>query len=209
METTVLNLQGSQVGKCNLPENVFKKEVSKHLLHEVVVAYLSNKRQGSANTKTRSEVSGGGKKPWRQKGTGRARHGSIRSPLWKGGGVVFGPKPRDFSINVPKKKKRLALAQALSAQFASGNIVVIDKFELDESKTKKLNTILLALKAGKKPMLVTLERGEKICIAGRNLSGFKCFLPKDLNAYDVLNSTKVIITQDAVDKILTAGKEQE
>ncbi|HUT85758.1 MAG TPA: 50S ribosomal protein L4 [Elusimicrobiales bacterium] len=201
METTVLNMQGAEVGKCNLPDNVFDRKPQKYLLHEVITLYMSNKRQGSANTKTRAEVSGGGKKPWKQKGTGRARHGSTRSPLWKGGGVAFGPKPRDFSKDMPRKKKQLALKQALSAQFIEGNIVIVDKFELEESKTKKLDAVLSGLKAGKKPMLVTLNRDEKITMASRNIKGFKCFLPKNLNAYDILNSTKIIFTRDAVGQL--------
>lgn len=203
METKVFNMQGAEIGKSELSDNVFNQTPQKHFLHEVITAYLTNRRQGSACTKTRSEVSGGGKKPWKQKGTGRARHGSIRSPLWKGGGVVFGPRPRNFENAIPKRKKRIALIQALSAQFAKGNIMVIDKIELDEPKTKKLTAVLDALKAGVKPIFVTSKKDEKITLAGRNIKGFLCRQPKDLNAYDVLNSTKIIITRDAVDKFST------
>jgi large subunit ribosomal protein L4 len=199
METTVLNTQGAETGKCRLPENIFKQKPKKYLLHEVVTAYITNKRQGSADAKTRSEVSGGGSKPWKQKGTGRARHGSIRSPIWRGGGVAFGPKPRDYHADMPRKKKRLALIHALSAQFENGNVIIVDKFELDAPKTKNLAAVLAALKAGVRPMLVTTAKDKKLHLAGRNLKKFKYFPPKDLNAYDVLNSSKIIITQDAVE----------
>jgi large subunit ribosomal protein L4 len=201
METKILNIEGTEIGKSNLPDSVFNQKPQKHFLHEVIVAYLTNKRQGSACTKVRSEVSGGGRKPWKQKGTGRARHGSIRSPLWKGGGVVFGPRPRNYEQVLSKKKKRLALVQSLSAQFAENKVIVVDKFELEEAKTKKLNTILQALKSGKKPMLVTCKKDEKILLAGKNITGFKSMVVKDLNAYDVLNSTKVIITASALKKL--------
>jgi large subunit ribosomal protein L4 len=201
METTILNIQGSETGKCTVPENIFGQKPKKYLLHEVITAFLANNRQGSANTKTRSQVAGGGSKPWKQKGTGRARHGSIRSPIWKGGGVVFGPKPRDYSVNIGQKKKQTALIYALSMQFKDANIIVVDKFELAEAKTKELNEILKNLKAGIKPLLVTSTADEKLKFAGRNLKGFKYMPPQDLNAYDVLNGSKIIITQDSLDKL--------
>lgn len=205
METALVNSKGEQVGKLDLPQTIFGCRPQKYFLHEVITAYLAGRRKGSACAKTRAEVSGGGKKPWRQKGTGRARHGSIRSPLWKGGGVVFGPRPRKFVQSLPRRKKQIALLQSLSAQFAKGNLIVIDKLELSSHKTKELAEILKALKAGKKPMLVTLDKSENISLAGRNLKGFVYMVAKDLNAYDVLNSSKIIIGQDSLEEFSKLG----
>jgi large subunit ribosomal protein L4 len=201
METTVLNTQGNEVEKLELSENFFGQKPKKHFLHEVVTAYLANQRVGTACAKTKAEVSGGGKKPWKQKGTGRARHGSTRSPLWKGGGVVFGPRPRSYRQDLPKSKKRLGLIYALSAKVADNNFMVIDNISVEQAKTKQLNEVLKKLNAGKKPLLVVLKKDEKLNLAGRNIPGLVQCLPLDLNAYIVLNSSKVIITKEAFEKL--------
>ena len=200
METKLLNIQGKEQGTVSLPEALFGKKPNPTFLHEVITAYLANQRAGSADVKTRAEVSGTGKKPWKQKGTGRARHGSMRSPIWRKGGVAFGPTPRSFRIDLPAAKRRLGLAYALSAKFIDNNIIVVDNFDIKEPKTKEVATALKALSAGRKPLIVS-DREAKLLQAGRNIAGMTQMVPADLNAYAVLNSSKVIFTKNALEKM--------
>ncbi len=200
METKLLNTKGQEVGKINLPETLFGVKPNPTFLHEVITAFLSNQRSGTADVKTRAEVSGTGKKPWKQKGTGRARHGSMRSPIWRHGGVAFGPTPRSFRIDLPAAKRRLALAQALTSKYTSDNVLVLEKFDLKEAKTKAVAEVLKTLEAGKKPLLVT-SKDAKLDLASRNIAGLNKMVPTDLNAYVVLNSTKVIFTKEAIEKL--------
>lgn len=201
METKLLNIQGKEQGMVSLPEELFGKKPNPTFLHEVITAYLANQRAGSADVKTRSEVSGTGKKPWKQKGTGRARHGSMRSPLWRHGGVAFGPTPRSFRQDLPVAKRRLGLAYALSAKFISDSIIVLENFEISAPKTKVVAEVLKTLEAGKKPLIVT-SRDIKLNQASRNITGVKQMVPTDLNAYVVLNSSKVIFTKEALEKMI-------
>ncbi len=200
METKLLNIQGKEQGTVNLPEALFGKKPNPTFLHEVVTAFLANQRSGTADVKTRGEVSGTGKKPWKQKGTGRARHGSMRSPIWRHGGVAFGPTPRSFRQDLPVAKRRLALAQALTAKLNSDSVVVLESFELKEPKTKAVAQVLKTLDAGKKPLIVSLTDAtlEK---AGRNIAGVTQMVPADLNAYVVLNCSKIIFTKEALEKM--------
>ena len=201
METKLLNIQGKEQGKVALPEELFGKKPNPTFLHEVITAFLANQRAGSADVKTRAEVSGTGKKPWKQKGTGRARHGSMRSPIWRHGGVAFGPTPRSFRQDLPAAKRKLALAYALSAKFIDDSIVVLDNFDIKEPKTKAVSTVLKTLEAGKKPLIVS-SRDSKLETAGRNIAGVLQMVPADLNAYVVLNSSKVIFTKEALEKMV-------
>lgn len=200
METKLLNIQGKEQGTVNLPEALFGKKPNPTFLHEVVTAFLANQRSGTADVKTRGEVSGTGKKPWKQKGTGRARHGSMRSPIWRHGGVAFGPTPRSFRQDLPVAKRRLALAQALTAKLNSDSVVVLESFDLKEPKTKAVAQVLKTLDAGKKPLIVSLTDAtlEK---AGRNIAGVTQMVPADLNAYVVLNCSKIIFTKEALEKM--------
>ena len=200
METKLLNIQGKEQGKVNLPEALFGVKPNPTFLHEVITAFLANQRSGTADVKTRSEVSGTGKKPWKQKGTGRARHGSMRSPIWRHGGVAFGPTPHSFRIDLPVAKRRLALAHALSSKYNSDSIVILDNFDIKEAKTKIVSDVLKTLDAGKKPLIVS-SKDAKLDQASRNIAGLNKMVPSDLNAYAVLNSTKVIITKEALDKM--------
>ena len=201
METKLLNIQGKEQGTVALPEAVFGQKPNPTFLHEVITAFLANPRAGSADVKTRAEVSGTGKKPWKQKGTGRARHGSMRSPIWRHGGVAFGPTPRSFRQDLPAAKRKLALAHALSAKFIADSIVVLDNFDIKEPKTKAVATVLKTLEAGKKPLIVSSRDG-KLETAGRNIAGVLQMVPADLNAYVVLNSSKVIFTKEALEKMV-------
>jgi len=201
METKLLNIQGKEQGTVTLPEELFGKKPNPTFLHEVITAFLANQRAGSADVKTRAEVSGTGKKPWKQKGTGRARHGSMRSPIWRHGGVAFGPTPRSFRQDLPAAKRRLALAYALSAKFIADSIVVLDNFDIKEPKTKAVATVLKTLEAGKKPLIVS-SRDTKLNTAGRNIAGVTQMVPTDLNAYVVLNCSKVIFTKEALEKMV-------
>ncbi|MFA5162656.1 MAG: 50S ribosomal protein L4 [Elusimicrobiales bacterium] len=209
METTLVNIKGEKVGSCPLSETLFGHKPDAHFLYEAVTSYLANQREGTAHAKRRSEVSGGGRKPWKQKHTGRARHGSTRSPIWRKGGVVFGPQPRSFRREFPLGKRRLALAQSLSAKFAEGGLVVVDKFDIPEPKTQELAAVLRALGAGRKPLLVTMRSSANVEKAARNLAGLSNCRPAELNAYAVLNSGKIIITRDALESLsgLWSGKE--
>jgi large subunit ribosomal protein L4 len=170
-------------------------------MYEAVKNYLANQRQGTQSAKTRADVRGGGRKPWRQKGTGRARQGSIRSPQWKGGGVVFAPKPRDYSYKLPKKIKRLALKSALSSKVQDQEIIVVDSLGLDRPKTKDMVKVLSNLKAGKKTLVVIPERDEAVILAARNIPGVKTAYVNTINVYDILNCDSFLITKDAVNKV--------
>lgn len=197
----VYNMEGNQVGEIDLNEAIFGTEVNVPLLHQVVVAYEANRRQGTASTKTRGEVSGGGRKPWRQKGTGRARHGSIRSPIWVGGGVVFGPKPRSYRQAIPKKMRRAALRSALSAKVGAGNVIVLDALNVPEIKTKTVATMLEKLNVTGRALIVTESPDRNLHLSSRNIPGVALRVAEGLNAYDVLKHEKLIITKDGVAKV--------
>ena len=184
-KVSVYNIEGKEVDTIELNDAVFGVEVNEHLVHMAVVNQLANNRQGTQKAKTRSEVSGGGRKPWRQKGTGHARQGSTRSPQWTGGGVVFAPKPRDYSFKMNKKEKRAALCSALSSKVAESQIIVLDEFKLDEIKTKKFVEVMNNLKASK--ALVVLEGENKnVVLSGRNIPTVKVTATNEINTYDVL-----------------------
>ena len=199
-KVTVFDISGSKVGDIELNDAVFGQEVNRDVLHEVVKAHLANRRQGTQSTLTRAEVSGGGIKPWRQKGTGRARQGSTRSPQWRHGGVVFAPKPRDYSLSVNKKVKRLAMKSALSSKVAEGEICVLDKLELAQPKTKEMIKILGNLKA-EKALIVTNGVNDSAVRAANNIQGVKTTIATTLSVYDILKFDKLIITKDAVAKV--------
>ena len=197
---SVYNMEGAQVGTIELNDAVFGVEVNEHLVHMAVVNQLANNRQGTQSAKTRSEVSGGGRKPWRQKGTGHARQGSTRSPQWTGGGVVFAPKPRDYSFKMNKKEKRIALLSALSSKVADNKIVVLDAFNLDEVKTKKFAEVMSNLKVDK--ALVVIEGENKnVVLSGRNIPTVKVSATNEINTYDVLKYETLVVTKAAVEKL--------
>ena len=197
---SVYNIEGKEVGSIELNDAVFGVEVNEHLVHMAVVNQLANNRQGTQSAKTRSEVSGGGRKPWRQKGTGHARQGSTRSPQWTGGGVVFAPKPRDYSFKMNKKEKRIALLSALSSKVADNKIVVLDAFNLDEVKTKKFAEVMSNLKVDK--ALVVIEGENKnVVLSGRNIPTVKVTATNEINTYDVLKYTTLVVTKAAVEKL--------
>ena len=197
---SVYNIEGKEVGSIELNDAVFGVEVNEHLVHMAVVNQLANNRQGTQSAKTRSEVSGGGKKPWRQKGTGHARQGSTRAPQWTGGGTVFAPKPRDYSFKMNKKEKRIALLSALSSKVAESKIVVLDEFKLDEIKTKKFVEVMNNLKV--ENALVVLEGENKnVVLSGRNIPSVKVTATNEINTYDVLKYTTLVVTKAAVEKL--------
>ena len=197
---SVYNIEGKEVGSIELNYAVFGVEVNEHLVHMAVVNQLANNRQGTQSAKTRSEVSGGGRKPWRQKGTGHARQGSTRSPQWTGGGVVFAPKPRDYSFKMNKKEKRIALLSALSSKVADNKIVVLDAFNLDEVKTKKFAEVMSNLKVDK--ALVVIEGENKnVVLSGRNIPTVKVSATNEINTYDVLKYETLVVTKAAVEKL--------
>ena len=197
---SVYNIEGQEVGSIELNDAVFGVEVNEHLVHMAVVNQLANNRQGTQSAKTRSEVSGGGRKPWRQKGTGHARQGSTRSPQWTGGGVVFAPKPRDYSFKMNKKEKRIALLSALSSKVADNKIVVLDAFNLDEVKTKKFAEVMSNLKVDK--ALVVIEGENKnVVLSGRNIPTVKVSATNEINTYDVLKYETLVVTKAAVEKL--------
>ena len=197
---SVYNIVGKEVGSIELNDAVFGVEVNEHLVHMAVVNQLANNRQGTQSAKTRSEVSGGGRKPWRQKGTGHARQGSTRSPQWTGGGVVFAPKPRDYSFKMNKKEKRIALLSALSSKVADNKIVVLDAFNLDEVKTKKFAEVMSNLKVDK--ALVVIEGENKnVVLSGRNIPTVKVSATNEINTYDVLKYETLVVTKAAVEKL--------
>ena len=194
---SVYNMKGETVGTLELNDAVFGVEVNEHLVHMAVVAQLANKRQGTQSARTRSEVSGGGKKPWRQKGTGHARQGSTRAPQWTGGGVVFAPKPRDYSIRLNKKEKRLALKTTLTSRVNEGKFIVVDEIVMNEIKTKNFKAMLDALKVNK--ALVVLDNNDQTVVkSARNIEGVKTALTNTINVYDILKYNTVVTTKAAV-----------
>ena len=197
----VVDMQGKKVSSVDLADSIFGIEPNAAVMHMMVVSYLANQRQGTQSALTRSEVSGGGRKPWRQKGTGRARQGSTRSPQWYHGGVVFAPKPRDYRFSVNKKVKRLAMKSALSAKAQAEEIIVIDKIEFDEIKTAKAAEMLKAIGSERKALIVLPEVDEKVIKSARNIPGVKTAQVNELNVYDILNADKLIIAKDALTKI--------
>ena len=195
------NMEGNKIGDIEVSEKVFAQEVNKVALHQVVVNYLANQRQGTQSTKTRSEVRGGGIKPWRQKGTGRARQGSIRATQWIKGGIALGPKPRDYSYSVNKKLKKVAMISALSAKCAENEIIVVDEIKLDEIKTKKVAEMLKALNAPAKALIVTNEKCDNVVKSAKNIEGVTTTFMGSLNVYDILKHDVMVVTKDAVAKI--------
>lgn len=196
----VYNTQGSQVGEIALNDQIFGVKVNKPLLHEAVTMQLASRRLGTSAVKNRSAVRGGGRKPYRQKGTGQARQGSRRSPIWTGGGIVFGPSPRNYKYNMPKKARRIALKSALSAKVEAGEIIVVDDFNLAEPKTKVMVNILSNLKAVK-PLIVTANPEEMVIKSARNIPGTMILASDGLNVYDILAHDNLVITKDAVSKV--------
>ena len=193
----VYNIEGKEVDKLELNNNVFGVEINEHLVHLAVVSQLANGRQGTQSAKTRSEVSGGGRKPWRQKGTGHARQGSTRSPQWTGGGVVFAPKPRDYSMKMNKREKQIAIKSALTSKVQDSKLIVVDEFKLDEIKTSKFAQILDNLKAPK-ALVVTKDKDEKVVLSARNIPTVKTTMTNSINVYDILKYDSLVITKDAV-----------
>ena len=198
---SVYNMEGSEVGKIDLNDNVFAVRVNEHLVHMAVTLQLANKRQGTQKAKTRSEVSGGGRKPWRQKGTGHARQGSIRAPQWTGGGVVFAPKPRDYSFKMNKKEKAGAMKSALTSRVNEEKFLVLDSLKFDEIKTKKMVNVLDALKVKKALVILDGEDNANVALSTRNIEGVKAVNTNAINVYDILKYDTVIITKNAVSKI--------
>jgi len=197
---SVYNMEGKEVGSMELNDAVFGVEINEHLVHMAVVNQLANNRQGTQSAKTRSEVSGGGRKPWRQKGTGHARQGSTRAPQWAGGGVVFAPKPRDYSFKMNKKEKRIALLSALTSKAVDNKLVVLDEFKLDEIKTKKFAEVMNNLKVSK--ALVVLEGENKnVVLSGRNIPTVKVSAINEINTYDILKYESLVVTKAAVAKL--------
>ena len=198
---SVYNMEGKEVGKIDLNDAIFGVEVNEHLVHMAVLQQLADKRQGTQKAKTRSEVSGGGRKPWRQKGTGHARQGSIRAPQWKGGGVVFAPVPRDYSFKMNKKEKRAALKSALTDKAQSNNLIVVDELKFDEIKTKKFAEVMNNLKATRKALVVLADNDQNVVLSARNLAEANTTLTNTLNVYDIVNARTLVLTKDAVAKI--------
>ena len=194
------NMEGQQVGEMDLNDAVFGVEVNEHLVKMAVVSQLANKRQGTQKAKTRSEVSGGGRKPWRQKGTGHARQGSTRAPQWTGGGVVFAPAPRDYTIKLNKKEKQLALKSALTSRVAANKFIVVDALKMEEAKTKKFQTVLDNLKVNK-ALVVLNENDKNVILSARNIPAVKTAQTNTINVYDILKYDTVIATSDAVKTI--------
>lgn len=200
-KVAVFNLEGQTVGEIELSDSVFGAEVNEALLHEAVVRYLANQRQGTHDTKTRAEVAGGGRKPWRQKGTGRARQGSIRAPQWRHGGIVFGPTPRDYRLEMPVKARRSALRSALSAKVRDGEIFVLDALNLEAPRTKEITRLLGNLKVAGKALIVTAANDTNAYKSARNVEGVKTAEAAGLNVYDVLTHDNLVITKDAVARV--------
>lgn len=196
----VVNMQGSPVGELELDEYVFGIEPNTHVMHSAVVSQLASLRRGTHSTLLRGEVRGGGRKPWRQKGTGRARAGSIRSPLWRGGAVLFGPKPRDYSFSLPKKVRRLALRSALSSKVNEQQLIVLEDLSLNEAKTREMVKVLKALNLSKKTLIVTDELNETVDRSARNIDGVKVTQVEGLNVYELLKYDVVVMTKAAVTK---------
>ena len=196
----VFNKEGNKVSDMELSESVFAVEVNEYALHQVVVALLANKRQGTQSTKTRSEVRGGGIKPWRQKGTGRARQGSIRAPQWIKGGIVFAPKPRDYRTSVPKSMRKVAMKSALTSKVQENQMIILDTLNFEAPKTKNIVEMLKALEANK-ALIITAESNEVVYKSARNIQGINIIPANNINVYDLLKYEKLIITKDAVSKI--------
>ena len=196
----VYNIEGNEVGSIELNDAVFGVEVNEHLMHMAVVSQLANKRQGTQSAKTRAEVSGGGRKPWRQKGTGHARQGSTRAPQWTHGGVVFAPKPRDYSVKMNKKEKALAIKSALTSRVAENKFIVVDGLTFDEIKTKKMANVLDNLKV-EKALVVLDKKDENVILSARNIPTVRTTMSNSVNVYDVLKYGTVVITKEAVAQI--------
>ncbi len=197
---SVYNMEGKEVGTIELSDAVFGAPVNEHLVHMAVVQQLANKRQGTQKAKTRSEVSGGGRKPWRQKGTGHARQGSTRAPQWKGGGVVFAPVPRDYSFKLNKKEKRAALKSALTSRVQDSKLIVVDELKFDEIKTKKFKAVMDNLKVNK-ALVVISDNDEKVVMSARNLPTIMTTQVDTISVYDILKGDTLVLTRDAVAKI--------
>ena len=197
---TVFNMEGNEVGTMELNDAVFGVEINEHLVHLAVVRQLANKRQGTQKAKTRSEVRGGGRKPWRQKGTGHARQGSIRAPQWTGGGVVFSPVPRDYEVKMNKKERRAALKSALTSKVQDNKLVVVDSLALAEAKTKEMQKVLTNLKADK-ALVITAADDQNVVIAARNIADVQTATVSTMNVYDVMKHNTVVVTKDAVASI--------
>ena len=197
----VYSMSGRKTSTMELSEAVFGIEPNKTVMHSAVINYLANQRQGTQSTKTRAEVSGGGKKPWRQKGTGHARQGSTRSPQWTHGGIALGPKPRSYRFALPKKVRRLAMKSAFSSKVAADEMLVLESLSMDEIKTKTIVNMLAALGADRKVLLVMAEKDEKVVLSARNIPGVKTALVNTLNVYDILNCDKFIVVKDAIAQI--------
>ncbi|MDD2374803.1 MAG: large subunit ribosomal protein [Clostridiales bacterium] len=197
----VYNMEGAVTGSIELSDDIFGIEPNQDVLHRVVLNQLANRRQGTHSTKTRSEVRGGGKRPYRQKGTGRARHGSTRSAQYVGGGIIFGPKPRDYSYTLPKKVRRLAMKSALSGKVAAGGMIVLEKLEMSEIKTKNMAKLLAKLGADKSALVVTATRDENVEKSTRNIANIKTALVNTINVYDILKYDKFVVTKEAVLKV--------
>ena len=197
---TVYNMEGNEVGTMELNDAVFGVEINEHLVHLAVVRQLANNRQGTQKAKTRSEVSGGGRKPWRQKGTGHARQGSIRAPQWTGGGVVFAQVPRDFDVKMNKKERRAALKSALTSKVQENKLVVVDSLALAEAKTKEMQKVLTNLKADK-ALVVTADDDQKVVLSARNIADVQTATVNTINVYDVMKHNTVVVTKDAVASI--------
>ncbi len=196
----VLNMAGEEVGKIKLADSIFAVEVNDAALHQVVVNYLANQRQGTQSTKTRTEVRGGGRKPWRQKGTGRARQGSIRAPQWTGGGVALGPKPRDYRYRINKKVRLLAMKSALTAKVAAKEFIVLDELTMEAIKTAEIAKVLKAINA-EKALIVTAEKNENVYKSARNIKDVKATFVNEMNVYEILKHDVMVVTKDAVKKI--------
>jgi len=199
-KVTVYNIEGKEVDSIELNDSIFGVEINEHLVHLAVLQQLANKRQGTQKAKTRSEVSGGGRKPWRQKGTGHARQGSTRAPQWKGGGVVFAPTPRDYSFKINKKEKALAIKSALTSRVEANKLVVLDELNFGEIKTKNMVNVLNNLKLNK-ALVVTGEKNENVSLSARNIEGVRTTVSNSISVYDILKYDTLVLTKDAVQKI--------
>jgi large subunit ribosomal protein L4 len=197
----VLDMSGNEVGTVDLPESVFGIDPNMSVMHDVVVNHLANRRQGTQSALTRAEVAGGGRKPWRQKGTGHARQGSIRSPQWRHGGIVFAPKPRSYRYVLNKKVRRLAMKSAFSSKLLDSSIIVLDSIQMEEYKTKSVANILSAIGVNEKALIILPENEDKIVKSARNIPGVKTSQINGLNVYDILNAKKLVILKDAISKI--------
>ena len=200
-KVAVLNMTGAQVGEVELNDSIFAVDIKEHLVHAAVVAHLANRRQGTQSAKTRSEVRGGGRKPWRQKGTGRARQGSIRAVQWVGGGVAFAPKPRNYSVKMNTKERKLALKSVLTSRVNEGKLIVLDSLELAEIKTKAMANVMDALKLNKALIVTDGEASKNVMLSARNIQGVKTSAVNNINVYDILKYDTFVVTKEALSKI--------